>query len=148
VKSRREFIKTMSTGTLALGCGVAVANLLQSCTVIRYVDGEIASDKIRVNKAEFVEQHFVIVTSNDLPAPIYVVKSKEDDKFSAFLMLCTHLNCELRPTGTFLSCPCHGSEFSNKGEVLQGPASAALAQYEIEEEGNELVIDLKKLKIS
>ncbi|MFT5780131.1 MAG: cytochrome b6-f complex iron-sulfur subunit [Crocinitomicaceae bacterium] len=138
----------MSAGTLAVGCGVAVASLLQGCAAIRYVDGVIDSDKIRVNKNEFIEQHFVIVTSKDLQAPIYVVKSKEDDTYSAFLMLCTHLNCELRPTGTFLSCPCHGSEFSNKGEVLQGPASTSLAYYEVVEEEQEIIIDLNKLKKS
>lgn len=148
MKSRRDFIKTVSTGTIALGCGVAVVNLLQGCTAIRYVEGAIDQDKIRINKNEFLEQNFVIVTSKDLPAPIYVVKSKKDEKYSAFLMLCTHLNCELRPTGSFLSCPCHGSEFSNEGKVLQGPASTALAYYVITEEEKEISIDLNKLEKS
>lgn len=146
MKSRREFVKTISKTTVALGCGFSVISLMQGCTSIRYIPAVIQDNQIRVSKKEFIEQQFVIITGKDLPAPIYVVKNKKDEKFSAFSMLCTHLGCELKPTGSFLSCPCHGSEFSNKGEVLQGPASEALTEYILIDSEAEIIIDITKIK--
>ena len=148
MKTRRQFVKSVSTVTAAIGCGIGIAGLLQGCAAIRYVDGEIEEDQIRINKSEFIEQQFVVVTSKQLPAPIYLVKSKEEKEYGAYLMRCTHLGCELRPTGSFLTCTCHGSEFSNKGNVLQGPAAESLTTFEVIVGEQEVIIELNKIKKS
>jgi Rieske Fe-S protein len=43
-----------------------------------------------------------------------------------------------------LVCPCHGSEFSFEGQVLEGPAERPLRRYEVGEEGNALIIHLDR----
>ena len=148
MSTRREFIKSISKTTAAIGSSLLLVQLLQSCTSIRYVPSTIDGNQIRVPKSEFIEQQFVIVTSAGLAAPIYVVKNKKEDKYEAFVMTCTHLGCELKPTGSFLSCACHGSEFSNEGKVLQGPATDALPAYEITTGKDEIIIELNKIKKS
>jgi cytochrome b6-f complex iron-sulfur subunit len=47
---------------------------------------------------------------------------------------CTHLGCKLNfhETSHTLECPCHQSQFSVDGHVLQGPAKKALAIFPVE----------------
>jgi Rieske Fe-S protein len=48
--------------------------------------------------------------------------------FAAFDMTCTHAGCLTTITaGQRFDCPCHGSRFSNDGQVLRGPALDPLA---------------------
>jgi len=51
----------------------------------------------------------------------------------ALLNRCTHLGCPVRfdtSSATF-SCPCHGSVYSTKGEVLKGPAPRPLKRLKL-----------------
>jgi Rieske Fe-S protein len=48
--------------------------------------------------------------------------------FTVFSPICPHLGCpyEWKPEKTRFVCPCHGSEYSNVGEHLEGPAQRGL----------------------
>ncbi len=50
--------------------------------------------------------------------------------FTALNATCTHEGCTVSgfQSGTYV-CPCHGSEFSTSGAVVQGPATRALSSY-------------------
>ena len=50
--------------------------------------------------------------------------------FSALTAICTHQGCTVSgfQSGTYV-CPCHGSEYSTSGAVVQGPATAPLHAY-------------------
>lgn len=133
---RKEFIKTC--GLACLG-GTALAVFLQSCVNPRYfAENTSTSSFITVRKKEFiqmvkdkkVERKYVLLKSEKFDFPICVFKLSEEN-YSALLMECTHKGCELHNQGEFLVCPCHGSEFSNKGVVQNPPADQNLKTFSV-----------------
>ena len=60
----------------------------------------------------------------------YLVARMAQATVTAVTAVCTHEGCAV--TGFANSryvCPCHGSEFSTSGAVVQGPATSALRQF-------------------
>jgi Rieske Fe-S protein len=62
-----------------------------------------------------------------------VALMREGDTVYALDLVCTHLGCTVKVTGSGLSCPCHGSRFDRQGRVLKGPADRALRRLKVEE---------------
>jgi cytochrome b6-f complex iron-sulfur subunit len=60
-----------------------------------------------------------------LPEKKVCVVSREDG-ISVVSLVCTHLGCILELAEDGFDCPCHGSKFNAKGDVLAGPAPRAL----------------------
>ena len=53
-------------------------------------------------------------------------------RYRAFTSLCTHEGCTVSGySGGRMICPCHGSEFNQNGQVVNGPASSALREYAV-----------------
>ena len=63
----------------------------------------------------------------------------------AMNMTCTHLGCdvEYEKAVGHVVCPCHGSEFSNSGAVLKGPAKEPLESYPVTVVGDEVRIRIR-----
>jgi cytochrome b6-f complex iron-sulfur subunit len=57
-----------------------------------------------------------------------------------YTLECTHKGCELIPQGDYLVCPCHGSEFSNNGQVLNPPAEDNLKTFITESDNENIYI--------
>lgn len=74
--------------------------------------------------------------------------SRVEDK-GALVMAwrCTHLGCTVPWVSAEkrFHCPCHGSIFDEKGQVLAGPAPRPLDLYPAEVVNNELVVDTSQL---
>ncbi|UXX77642.1 Rieske (2Fe-2S) protein [Reichenbachiella carrageenanivorans] len=132
---RREFIQ--KSGVACLGIIVG-GGLLSACTKVYYAQYVVEGSLIKVAKSEFSDRSAVVIRDHGLPAPIYVVKDGE--VYTAVLMLCTHLGCEITPFGQELHCPCHGSEFSNTGQVLAGPAENPLKKFKVETKNDFIII--------
>lgn len=61
-------------------------------------------------------------------------------RVTAFSPRCTHLGCAYRwqAEKKLFTCPCHGSEFNIRGDVITGPASRPLDRYATKLEDNRL----------
>ena len=65
------------------------------------------------------------------------------DTFSAVNGTCTHEGCTVSLWASPLFvCPCHGSRYTVAGEVVQGPAPAALPRFGTELRGGDLYITI------
>ena len=144
---RREFVKTC--GFACLG-GTALVTLLQSCASSNYFAQTVfENNQIVIKKTEFVktgknksvQRKYVLVKSEKYNYPICVYKTIEEN-YIALLMECTHKGCELQPYGDYLICPCHGSEFTNKGIVQNPPAEANLKTFNIKTDNENIYVQL------
>ncbi len=67
----------------------------------------------------------------------------ESDGFYAISSVCTHLGCNVKRGGPGFACPCHGSQFDESGQVVQGPAPKPLPWFALSlSPRGRLVVDL------
>lgn len=143
---RRAFIRTCGYACIG-GLGLAVT--LQSCTGTKMIAGTLSGSALVVDRSAFelekngekTYRKYIVVHNDQLQAPICVYRFGEND-YTALYMQCTHQGAELQVFGDKLQCPAHGSEFSNRGIVENGPATAPLRTFPV------LTDDATTLKIS
>ena len=144
---RKEFLKACGFGCLATITGIS---LLQSCSTSQVLSKEIKGSDILVPISDFETvsngkteyKKYVIIQNEILQFPICIYRFSETE-YKALLMKCTHQGAELQVFGDKLQCAVHGSEFSNKGNVENGPANTDLRNFPIIIENNILKISLK-----
>jgi Rieske Fe-S protein len=144
---RKDFIR--ACGFACVG-GIGLASLLQGCGTMKILNGKIVEDNLVIpisdfeikksRQAEF--RQYVIIQNEILQFPVCVYRLNEND-YTALWMRCTHQGTELQVFGDKLQCPAHGSEFSNKGDVQNGPADVKLRTFPVTIENNQLKISLK-----
>jgi len=71
------------------------------------------------NVGGFIYKNDIIITQ--VSTGNYVAVSK----------ICTHQQCtvEYNSSGKKYNCPCHGSTFDTNGDVINGPATIKLQEY-------------------
>lgn len=131
---RKKFIKNCSLACLG---GTSLIVVVESCASPNYfAQTVVANNKITIRKTEFsqvkkdkiIQRKYVLVRTEQFNYPICIYRLHEDN-YSALLMQCSHRGCELHPHSDFLSCPCHGSEFTNRGIVQNPPAEHNLHTF-------------------
>ncbi len=128
---RRDFV-VLGVSALSLG----------GCAGVPYVAPRASPDRLVIGLADLGEQGQAFVQSPDMQRPVYV-RRLASGEFVAVLASCTHQGCQPEPLVDRLACPCHGSEFSFEGLVLQGPAERPLTRYEVTEDGGDVVVWLR-----
>ena len=141
-ENRRGFVKKLTVTTLVLGLGGAIVE----CG--RFLEPNVLYEPSRVFKvgelSTFPIGSRIVIEGRG----IEIVREK--DGIHAVSLVCTHLGCLLKPVlndpEVGYACPCHGSTFAPKGEVLGGPAPRDLPWYEIYmDHTGTLVVDTSKV---
>lgn len=134
-ESRRRFIRQFSLSTAAsiiggkLWTGRVLANVTPGGT-------NVGSIKIKLSDypalaAEYGSVQFKFNSAIGTYYPFTITRAP-GNVFHAVDTHCNHADCVVAPydeNNGKMTCPCHGSEFSISGELLQGPATASLACY-------------------
>jgi cytochrome b6-f complex iron-sulfur subunit len=123
-RSRRKFIKTLILAVVSLP------------VLGKYLMPRIKRKKplLRVPKKDIPGNGALIFTEKK----ISLIKEGRD--ILALGLTCTHLGCTVNATPRGFVCPCHGSAFSTRGEVLHGPADRPLKKFAVKEQGNDVLI--------
>ena len=130
--------------------GLGLSILLQGCASPNYfAQHTVQPYGITISKTEFdsmkkdvrVKRPYVLVKNNKLEFPICVYRFNETE-YSALYLKCTHQGCEIQPQGDFLVCPCHGSEYSSQGKVINPPADKDLRKFLVMANENSITIQL------
>ena len=145
--NRRKFITNSCIACLS---ATAMSGLLSSCKATQYISGKLDKDGLLIAADEFIIKNkgktsyrsFIIVRNDTLQYPICVYRFN-DNMYSAVWMRCSHQGTELQVSGDYLQCAAHGSEFSNKGKITNGPADKDLRTFPVTVNKNELFIDLR-----
>jgi len=124
-QSRRTFIKAV---ILAIG---SAALLRRYLTPLARPDSSplltLARNELPANGAlVFRESGMALVSDN---GALYALD-----------LACTHLGCRVNVNPADISCPCHGSRFNLRGEVLQGPAQKPLKRLELREQNGRIEV--------
>jgi len=143
---RKDFIKTCAFACLG---GIAGAALLQGCAGLKIINGKIVDSDMVIPLSDFENKNaggsfkkYIVVQNDRLQYPICVYRLSGTE-YTALWMSCTHQGTELQVFGDKLQCPAHGSEFSNTGNIQNGPADRSLRTFPVKIENNELFISLK-----
>lgn len=142
---RRTFVKASCISCTSISF---LSTLLESCTSVKYVPGELSDNGIFIDTNDFLTKEnsirsYVIVRNKVLKYPICVYRT-ENNSYTALLLRCSHQGAELQVSDNQLTCPAHGSEFDTHGHVTKGPAAQILREFPVQIDNEKLFIDLKK----
>jgi len=131
--SRRSFLSLAAIGSFFAAVATAAAGIfrLPSPAVL---PGPVRRFKVGPQEqfapgteTPFTEQNLVLF--------------RDDQGFYAISTTCTHLGCTVARSREGFACPCHGSRFDNRGNVVGGPAPRPLPWLEVSRAANgELIV--------
>lgn len=125
--SRRAFLIGMC-GAAALAAGVGPALLADDAAaatgIKRKKNGQVVVTVGKVPGLSKVGGRVLLGTVKG--APVAVVRTGASS-YTALDLSCTHQGVTVRESSAGWSCPAHGSQFAEDGEVTRGPAMANLA---------------------
>jgi cytochrome b6-f complex iron-sulfur subunit len=135
--SRREFIGTLwgvSLVALVGQAGAALVGFLKP----RAAEGGFGSKVVAGRTKEFKPG-----TVTQIQKGHFYISSLDDGSALALWWRCTHLGCTVpwRDDEGRFHCPCHGSMFDTKGEVIGGPAPRPLDLFPMTVVDGNVVVD-------
>ncbi|MCC6746124.1 MAG: Rieske 2Fe-2S domain-containing protein [Deltaproteobacteria bacterium] len=137
-RERRRFLALLGGGALGL------ASLGSTLLTLRFLWPPVEYEeesRFPLGRAESFTPNTVVAIPTHR---VYVVRT--DEGLYALSAVCTHLGCITRydPAKRGISCPCHGSRFTEKGEVVGGPAPRPLHRLALLLEDGVVWVDTSK----
>lgn len=137
---RKEFIEKFALGGSIL---FFVPTFIESCSKS---NSEVANEPSSSNPIEIDLTSSQFSTLNVIGGYGYngniIIIHTGENQFTALSKICTHQNCTVsyNSTAKILPCFCHGSEYNLSGNVVRGPAQRSLKKYNVEINGDLLII--------
>jgi Rieske Fe-S protein len=122
---RRRFIGCVACGAVSMlvGCASLATHRLETVNGVARLDLAKYPELARADGA-------LRVQPTGSPEPLLVIAvpnaSREAREYVVLSAICTHQGCTVDIQGQQLVCPCHGSTYDRRGQVLRGPAQRAL----------------------
>ena len=135
--SRREFC----AGACQIASGVTLATFFSACgggpsspdgmgSPLGVLAGRFANSRVDVTIAGSALADVGGAALVESTAGVFLLARTSASTFTAVDAVCTHEGCTVNSAdGETYVCPCHGSRYNRSGQVLAGPARAALRQY-------------------
>lgn len=121
--TRRQFLQWAGWGSVTLAALIALWGNW------RYFIPNIADDQRAARRIGRPEDF--PVGSKRFLADVLVYVIRDEAGLRAISARCTHLGCATNVVDWGFVCPCHGSKFSPRGDVLVGPATVALPWFKL-----------------
>lgn len=137
---RRDFVQRLPAIGSSLVFGTPA---LAACGGVRYVTPRTEAGHLVVDLVDLETDGQLFLQAPGMQRPVYLRRLAGGDVV-ALLAACTHAGCQPEPMADRLACPCHGSEFSWEGAVLQGPAERPLVRYPVIVQGERVIIALER----
>jgi cytochrome b6-f complex iron-sulfur subunit len=122
--TRRDFLKLATTGLLGAAGLIALGGILR---FFDYESEPAARTVIDLGSASKYPVGSRTVLA-DIPAILFATPAG----FKALSLVCTHLGCTVEEIPSGFECPCHGSRYNDKGDIVKGPARRALVALRVE----------------
>lgn len=124
--TRRDFLKK-SAASVAVGAFTISTLKLNDAFSAVSEDNNTKSIQKTINISDYPALQSV--GGYAMISSTVIVIRTSNTKFTALNTTCTHKKCDVEFNGKKFECPCHGSEFSKFGKVLNGPAKKNLKKY-------------------
>ncbi|MDF2776422.1 MAG: Rieske (2Fe-2S) iron-sulfur domain protein [Geminicoccaceae bacterium] len=126
---RRTFLKQMEVLAGSAMCGALP--LLGGCAArARYLTPTVVGDRLAVRVADAIAAGGLLVEDPRSDLPIFLRRTPGGD-YTAVSTKCGHRGCQVEPAADRMACPCHGSEYTFEGAILQGPTQRALTRFRV-----------------
>jgi Rieske Fe-S protein len=138
--SRRSFCTTAAKVTIGLTLANAITHKAEASSNEVVIDLSLSANNVLTKIGGAL---YVTMPSNNEKV---VVVRNSNTEVSAFSSVCPHMGCQVNlPANGVATCPCHGSQFSEKGVVVKGPAATDLKKYTAVLQGNLVYVNSASL---
>lgn len=134
---RRDFLKT------ALTLGGALAALEVGGVALAYLQPHPSEGEFGGSITVGPVDDFPPGSVTHIPSGRFYLTRLPDGGFLAVFQRCTHLGCTVPwdPTAGMFICPCHSSQFTPDGAVLNPPAPRPLDLFPLRIEAGQIIIE-------